>query len=47
MTRERRGLGKKNLLGGRTPLDPADEDVQLYLSEALAHINAGEEPDYK
>jgi len=34
-------------MGGRiSPIDINDENVQLYLKEALVDINAGEEPDY-
>jgi len=38
---------RRQLPGGDFPVDINDENVQLYLKEALAEINAGEEPNYK
>jgi len=37
---------QQQLVGGVTPINVHDEDVQLFLKEALVDINAGEEPDY-
>lgn len=44
LARERRQLG---VPGGVVPIDVKSDDVQLYLQEALAEVNAGEEPDYR
>lgn len=43
LKRERRQLG---VPGGVSAIDVNDEDVKLYLNEALAEVNAGEDPDY-
>lgn len=44
LARERRQLG---VPGGVSPIDVNDENVQLFLQEALAEVNAGEDPDYR
>lgn len=46
LVRKRRQTSRKRL-GGITPKDVNDEEVQLFLREALAEINAGEGPDYR
>lgn len=38
---------RRQIPGGVSSIDVNDDDVQLYLTEALAEINAGEEPDYR
>jgi hypothetical protein len=45
---KRQGLGKKkrNRVGGARPIDVNDEDVQLFLNEAIEKVNGDEDPDY-
>lgn len=47
---KRQGLGKpkvkKNKVGAARPLDVDDEDVKLFLDEAILKVNGDEDPDY-
>lgn len=45
---KRQGLGtrKHNLPGGINPIDVDDEEVKLFLNEAIEKINDDEDPDY-
>lgn len=36
----------RQIVGGQSPIDVEDEDVKLFLNEALAEINGKEDPDY-
>jgi hypothetical protein len=37
---------KKSKVGAARPLDVDDEDVQLFLNEAIVKVNGDEDPDY-
>lgn len=46
---KRQGLGSRkqqNLPGGINPLDVEDEELKLFLNEAIQKVNGDEDPDY-
>jgi hypothetical protein len=47
LSRQKRSDEEQNIVGGKRPFGKDHPDVKLFLDEALAEINAGEDPDYR